>query len=114
MLRIIPSILRSRAASEDSAGMRAMIRFEVADAVRKVTTAQRTLDFVRGSAQPRAQESFLSSLAGYSSGTVEITGLLESWRALQSAELSRIEAAVRLAAAVAELERVVGGSLGAA
>ena len=91
-----------------------MIRFEVADAARKGTTAQRILNFVRGSAQPRAQESFLSSLAGYSTGTVDITGLLESWRALQAAELARIEAAVMLADAIAELERAVGGSLGAA
>jgi outer membrane protein, heavy metal efflux system len=106
--------LRSRGVAQDAAGMRAMIRFEVADAAQKVATAQRTLDFVRGSAQPRAQESFLSSLAGYSSGTVEITGLLESWRALQAAELARVEAAVRLTAAVAELERALGGPLGAA
>jgi outer membrane protein, heavy metal efflux system len=106
--------LRGRAVAQDAAGMRAMIRFEVADAVRKLTTAQRTLDFIRNSAQPRAQESFLSSLAGYSSGTVEITGLLESWRALQAAELARVEAAVRLADAAAELERAIGGPLGAA
>jgi outer membrane protein, heavy metal efflux system len=106
--------LRGRAALEDLAAMRAMIRFEVADALRKVTTARRTLEFVRGSAQPHAQESFLSSLAGYSSGTVEITGLLESWRALQATELARVEAALKLAEAVADLERVVGGSWGAA
>jgi outer membrane protein, heavy metal efflux system len=106
--------LRGRSAAEDAAAMRAMVRFEVADAARKVTTAERTLNFVRASAQPRAQESFLASLAGYSTGTVEITGLLEAWRALQAAELQRIEAAVMLATAVAELERVIGGPLEAA
>ena len=106
--------LRGRSVAQDTAGMRAMIRFEVADAARKVTTAQRTLDFVTASAQPRAQESFLSSLAGYSTGTVEVTGLLEAWRALQAAELAKVEARVMLASAVAELERAIGGSLGAA
>jgi hypothetical protein len=74
-------------------------------------TAQRTLEFVRGAAQPRAQQSFLSSLSGYSTGIVEITGLLESWRALQATELARAEAAVALAQAVAELERTVAGAL---
>lgn len=103
--------LRGRSVAQDSAAMRAMIRFEVADAVRKVQTARRTLEFVQGVAQPRAQQSFLSSLSGYSTGIVEITGLLDSWRALQSAELARAEAAIALAVAVAEVERAIGGKL---
>lgn len=105
--------LRSQSISRDYDAMRAMIRFEVADAARKVDTARRTLEFVRGIAQPRAQQSFLSSLSAYSTGITDITGLLEAWRALQGAELARAEAAVMLAQAVAELERAIDGSVGA-
>lgn len=103
--------LRGQSVGQDYAAMRAMIRFEVADAARKLETARRTLEFVRGLAQPRAQQSFLSSLAAYSTGTVELTGLLEAWRALQAAELARAEAEVMLAEAIAEVERAIDGPI---
>jgi outer membrane protein, heavy metal efflux system len=103
--------LRAASAASSQAGMIAMIRFEVSDALRKVVTATRTLELVTGVAIPRAQQSFVSSLSGYSAGTADIVGVLEAWRALQSAETARVQAvAVRLMA-LADLERAIGGSL---
>ena len=88
-----------------------MIRFEIADAARKVETATRTVEFVRGAAAPRAMESFEVALASYSTATGEITALLESRRALQAVELAQAQAIVTCETAIAELERALGGRL---
>jgi outer membrane protein TolC len=103
--------LRAESAGSDLEAMRAMVRFEVADALRRLETANRTLDLIVRVASPRAQESFSSSLSGYATGSVDIVGVLEAWRALQSIERSRIEAVIARAMAVADLERAIGGPL---
>jgi outer membrane protein, heavy metal efflux system len=83
----------------------------VVDAARRFLTAQRSLEFVNGVAAPRAQQSFISSLAGYSTGTVDIVGVLDAWRAFLAVERSRAELIVARATALAELERAAGGGL---
>jgi outer membrane protein, heavy metal efflux system len=103
--------LRSNSGREDIEGMMAMIRFEIADAVRKVETATRTVEFIRGTAAPRAMESFEVALASYSTGTADLTALLESRRALQSVELAEVQAIIARESAIAELERALGGHL---
>ncbi len=91
--------------------MRAMIRAEVADAVVRVETASRQLDLVETTLLPKAHESFDAALARYGAGTLDIVGVLDSQRALQTAELVAIDAKVRRALAVAELEHAIGGAL---
>ena len=103
--------LRAESAGSDLEAMRAMIRFEVADALRRVATANRSLELIVRVAAPRAEQSFSSSLSGYSTGSIDIVGVLEAWRALQSIERSRIEAVIARAMAVADLERATGGPL---
>jgi cobalt-zinc-cadmium efflux system outer membrane protein len=103
--------LRSNSGREDIEAMLAMIRFEVADAVRKVEVATRTMEFIRGAAAPRAMESFEVSLASYATGGADMTALLESRRALQTVELSQAQALVMRETAIAELERALGGHL---
>lgn len=103
--------LRSTSAGRDIEAMRAMIRFEVTDSWRKFVTASRSLEFLNAVGIPRAQESFLSSISGYSSGTVEIVGVLDAWRALLSVQRSRVELEVQRALALAELERAAAGRL---
>lgn len=100
---------RAQASGEDQAAMRAMIRYEVADALNKVQTASRQLELVETVALPKTRESFEASLGGYGSGTVDIVGVLDARRALQNAELARAEAQANLEVALAELERAVGG-----
>jgi outer membrane protein TolC len=105
------SDLRASSVGSDLEGMRAMIRFEVADALRRLETANRTLELVVKVAAPRAEQSFSSSLSGYSTSTVDIVGVLEAWRALQTIERARIEALVGRSVAIADIERAIAGPL---
>jgi outer membrane protein TolC len=105
------SDLRASSAGHDWAAMRAMIRFEVADGLRRLDTASRSLDLIVTVATPRAEQSFSSSLSGFSTGTVDMVGVLEAWRALQSVERARVETLVAHALAVADIERAVAGPI---
>lgn len=100
---------KADSAALDQAAMRAMISFEVVDAIIGVETATRQVELVRGVALPRARESFQASLAGLSAGTTDIVGVLDARRSLQAAELALAEAEVRRELAIAQLERAIGG-----
>jgi outer membrane protein TolC len=100
---------RADSAVEDQAAMRAMIGFELEDAIIGVETASRQLDLVAGVALPRARESFQASLASLGAGTTDIVGVLDARRSLQQAELALAEAQVRREIAIAQLERALGG-----
>jgi len=102
---------RADSAREQAAAMRAMIRAEVADALVKVETATRQLDFIETVAVPKAHESFDAALARYGAGALDIVGVLDSQRALQSVEIVLVDARVQRALAVAELEHAIGGVL---
>ncbi len=97
--------LRASSAGNELAAMRAMIRFEVADALRRLDTANRSLELIEKLAGPRAEQSFSSSLSGYSTATVDMVGVLDAWRALQSVERARVETLFARAVAVADIER---------
>lgn len=103
--------LRAASAQQDLQAMQAMIRFEVADARRRLETASRTLDLVTKVAAPRAQQSFASSLSAFSTGTVDIVGVMDAWRALQSVEQARVQALVGRATALVDVERAIAGPL---
>lgn len=105
---------RAESASEERAAMRAMIRFEVTDAIIGVETATRQVALVSSVAIPRARDSFQASLAAFGSGSTDIVGVLDARRSLQQAELALAEAEVRRELAIANLERALGGSLGGA
>jgi outer membrane protein TolC len=105
------SDLRASSAGNDLAAMRAMIRFEVADALRRLDTANRSLDLILDIAAPRAEQSFASSLSGYSTATVDIVGVLEAWRALQNVERARVETLIARAVAVADIEHAIAGPM---
>jgi outer membrane protein TolC len=100
---------RASSADGDRQAMQAMIRFEISDAVRRIVTAERTLDLLGTVASPRANQSFAASLAAYSTGTTDVTAVLQAWRALQTLERARVEASVNWLSALADLERAVGG-----
>jgi len=101
--------LRAESAGSEFEAMRAMIRFEIADALRRLETAKRSLELIVRVAEPKAQESFSSSLSGFSTGMIDVVGVLEAWRALQNIERARVEAVVARSMAAADLERAVGG-----
>jgi outer membrane protein TolC len=105
------SDLRASSVGSDLEAMRAMIRFEVADALRRLETADRSLELVVQVAAPRAEQSFSSTLSTYSTGTVDIVGVLEAWRALQSVERARVETLVARCLALADIERAIAGPI---
>jgi outer membrane protein TolC len=102
---------RAEGARQDQQAMRAMIAFQVADALTKFEAAKRQLDLVRTVASPKARESFDSSLAAFGGGTADVVGVLDARRALQSVELTLEEAQIRREVALAELEHAVGEPL---
>jgi outer membrane protein TolC len=102
---------RASSAEGDVQAMQAMIRFQLGDATRRIVTAERTLELLHSVGSPQANESFAASLAAYSTGgTIDVTAVLQAWRALQTTELARVEATVNWLNALADLERAVGGS----
>lgn len=110
-LRAEASELSARSAESDRTGMQAMIRYQVADALRRVNTATQTLDLVTTIARPRAEQSFASALSSYATGTAEMVFVLDAWRALQRMEQARIDAIVARRMAIADLEWAIGGPL---
>lgn len=105
---------RAESAGEEQNAMRAMIRFDVADAVVVVETSTRQVELVSAVALPRARESFQASLAAFGAGAADIVDVLDARRSLQQAELALAEAEVRREVAIAQLERAVGGPIGGA
>ena len=102
---------RAQGAGEDAGAMRAMIRFEVADALIRFQTTTRRGDLIETVVLPKARESFETSLAGYGAGTVDVVGLLDARRSLQTASLAVADARIEREIAIAELERATGGPL---
>lgn len=105
------SELSAESARSEVSGMEAMIRFQVADALRRAQTAARTLELVTTVARPRAEQSFSSAVSAYSTGGAEMVFVLDAWRALQRMELARIDATIARRMALADLEWATGGAL---
>lgn len=102
---------RAGAAGQEIAAMQAMIRFEVADAFRKVETATRQLELLRELALPRVRDSFEASLVAYASGNGDLAGVLDARRSLQAMDLAVARAEVGRETSMAQLERALGGTL---
>jgi cobalt-zinc-cadmium efflux system outer membrane protein len=102
---------RAASAEEDLRAMRAMIGFEVSDARRRLVTASRSFELIVNVAAPRAQQSFSSSLSAFSAGTVDIVGVMDALRALQSVEQARIQTLIARATAIADVERAIAGPI---
>lgn len=102
---------RAESVSRDAASMGAMIRAQVVDAKIRFDTAGRQVALLEGTVLPKARENFNTSLSAYSTGGVDVIGVLDSRRSLQSIELMLIEARIQREIALALLERAVGGPL---
>ncbi|HWA70731.1 MAG TPA: TolC family protein [Polyangiaceae bacterium] len=102
---------RAQAITRDTSSMRAMFRAQVVDALIRLETTGRQILLLESSAIPKAQENFSASLSGFSTGSVDIVGVLDSRRSLQTARSMLIEAQVQRELAIALLERAVGGKL---
>jgi outer membrane protein TolC len=102
---------RADAASRDTESMRVMVRAQVADAWARFETAGSQVALLETRAVPKGRENFNTSLSAYSTGSLDVVGVLDSRRALQALELMLIEARVAREIALALLQRAVGGPL---
>ncbi len=102
---------RAESVSRDAASMAAMIRAQVVEAKARLETAGHQVALLEGSVLPKARENFNASLSGYSTGAVDLVGVLDARRSLQAIELALVEARVQREIAGAVLQRAIGGAL---
>ena len=98
----------SQAAREAAEGQSA---FDLQDAFFKLQTARSSLALYRGELIPQAQARFSASQAGYRTGSVDFTDLLESARFLLNARIMTAMAEGTLGMQSARLERAIGMAL---
>lgn len=102
---------RAQGIVRDASSMSAMFQSQVVDALIRFETAGRQIELLENNVIPKAQENFNTSLTGYSTGAVDILGVLDSRRSRQTAELMLVEAHVQRELGLALLEHAIGGKL---
>lgn len=102
---------RLLAAREDTAGLEATIRREVATAHARLVGARRELAVLHGQALPAARRAVLAARSAYSVGGETLLGWIDAERMLLDLEMDDAELRGELLRAVAELEWSAGGPL---
>jgi cobalt-zinc-cadmium efflux system outer membrane protein len=104
--RAMASAARSRrdATANDTLG-------ELAENLVALETARRIESLAGGSLLPQAELTFQSALAGYESGKVDFTTLLDAQRQIQRAKQERLKAQAEAQMRFADIERIVGEDL---
>lgn len=106
----------------EAAEQYAAARFAYRDSARKmesdvravsfrIETIARQLDLFERALVPQAEQALLSTESAYSNGTVEVTGLLDSQRALLDVQLGLARLQADYLKAVADLERTIGSGV---
>ena len=65
----------------------------------------------RSSLQPQSEITFNSALAGYETGKVDFSTLLDAQRQIRLAKLSQIKAQTEMQIRLAEIEKITGEDL---
>jgi Ca2+-transporting ATPase len=102
---------RAESIARDTASMTVMFRAQVIEALTRFETTARQIGLLEGGALPKARENFSTSLSAYSTGSLDILGVLDSRRSLQNAESMLIDARVQHELSLALLQHAVGGKL---
>ncbi|MEZ4390981.1 MAG: TolC family protein [Polyangiales bacterium] len=102
---------RLLAAREDTAGVEATIRGEVATAHTRLAGARRELAVMHGQALPAARRAVMAARSAYSVGGETLLGWIDAERVLLDLEMDDAELRAELLRAVAELEWAVGAPL---
>ncbi len=84
---------------------------EVKDLFVRVEADQQMLQMFRGSIIPQADQTLQVSIQGYEAGNVDFLQMLDNWQNLLRYEISAYRLEGQLRQDLAELERVVGGTL---
>lgn len=77
----------------------------------RIETIARQLDLFERALVPQAEQALRSTESAYSNGTVEVTGLLDSQRALLDVQLGLARLQADYLKAVADLERTIGSGV---
>lgn len=76
-----------------------------------IDAAQRMEVLAKSSLQPQSELTFQSALAGYESGKVDFSTLLDAQRQIRQAKLSQIKAQTEVQLRLAEIEKLTGEDL---
>ena len=77
----------------------------------RIETIARQLDLFERALVPQAEQALRSTESAYSNGTVEVTGLLDSQRALLDVQLGLARLQADYLKAIADLERTIGSGV---
>jgi outer membrane protein TolC len=88
--------------------MAAMVRAEIERYFARIEAADKRARLLDTEFIPRAQQTFDSAMAAFSSGTVDVLSLLDSLRTLETQKLSRVAVRVDRELALVDLERAAG------
>ena len=81
---------------------------ELTEHLAGIEAARRTESLTAGSLLPQAELSFRAALAGYETGKVDFSTLLDAQRQILQARLGRLKAEVEMQVRLAEIERLLG------
>jgi outer membrane protein TolC len=87
------------------------IEEEVQSILPRLTSLDEQLDIIRGNLLPLAEEAYATNQAGYTSGNATFLDLLDSQRTLIAVRRDLLRTRRDYHLGIAELERVVGGSI---
>lgn len=84
---------------------------ELAEHLAGIEAARRTESLTAGSLLPQAELSFRAALAGYETGKVDFSTLLDAQRQILQARIGHLKAEVEMQVRLAEIERLLGEDL---
>lgn len=102
---------RAASAEKSLEAMRAMVRFQVQDAVLKIQTTERRIQLLEKLLLPKAEEALQALIAAYSTSRTDFVSLIESRRTLQDLQLGLEQARTEREQRLADLERATGSLL---
>jgi outer membrane protein TolC len=87
------------------------VRGELHGRLAALRVARQSMELIEHSLLPQAELTYQSALSGYESGQVDFSTLLEAQRQIHQARLERAQRRIEAYTQVAQIERLIGGSL---
>lgn len=84
---------------------------ELSENLSDIETARRSESLVASNLLPQAELTFMTALAGYETGKVDFSTLLEAQRQIRQARQSRLKAQAEALIRLAEVEKIIGEEL---
>jgi outer membrane protein TolC len=84
---------------------------DLSENVAALESARRTEDLVSTQLLPQSELTYQSALAGYETGKVDFSTLLEAQRQIRQAKQTQLESQVEAQVRLADIERIIGEDL---